>query len=178
MGRCGAHLGARVHMLSSTFMLRLLLMVAMVVSGAVAVPNCVPIGGCTAIGCGIPFEMMFSGANDRPGLYEVDVVTDGVAATCTIELPRGCDVVPTCTTSDLPWGLKVYGCSGNDAGNGQIEGIVYTFLAPASVEVVVRRDGVVVGATKVKPAYSNSNPNGGDCDPECRSAREAIALTP
>jgi hypothetical protein len=43
------------------------------------------------IGCGFPFEIAFTGANDRPGLYEVDVVTDGVAATCTIEHPRECD---------------------------------------------------------------------------------------
>jgi hypothetical protein len=156
------------------FMLRLVVIVAMVVSSAIAAPNCVPFGGCTAIGCGSALEIFFNGANERPGLYEVDVVTDGVAATCTIALPRGCDVLPTCTTSGLPWTLNVYGCSGNE----RIEGIGYLVLAPASVECVVRRDGVVVGAAKVKPAYSTSNPNGGGCDPECRSAREAIALTP
>jgi hypothetical protein len=148
-------------------------MVAMVASNAVGAASCVPLGGCTAIGCGSPFMIGFGGANDRPGLYEVDVVTDGVAATCTIELPRGCDVVPTCT-SGLPWRLNVSGCSGNE----RIEGIEYSFVEPTSVEYVVRRDGVVVGAANAKPVYSTSSPNGGGCDPECRSAREAIALTP
>jgi hypothetical protein len=71
-------------------MLRSLLMIAMLVASAVAVPSCVPLGGCTMIACGSPpFEIVFIGANDRPGLYEVEVVTDGVAATCAIELPGG-----------------------------------------------------------------------------------------
>jgi len=172
----GCTCSTRVHLLRSGFMLRVLLMVAMVVSSAVGGASCVPLGGCTAIGCGSPFKIRFGGANDRPGLYEVEVVTDGVAATCTIELPRGCDVVPTCRWGlhQLPWQLSVSGCSGNE----RIEGIVYPSVEPTSVEYVVRRDSVVVGAAKTKPVYSTSSPNGASCDPECRSASEAIALAP
>jgi hypothetical protein len=53
---------------------QVLLMVAMVVSSAVGAPSCVPLGGRTAIGCGSSFGIDFTGANDRPGLYEDETV--------------------------------------------------------------------------------------------------------
>jgi hypothetical protein len=58
-----------------------------------------------------------------------------------------------------------------------IDGIVFYGQAPLTLEIAVRRDDMVVGEGSVRPAYTESRPNGPDCEPVCRSApRFEIAI--
>ncbi len=48
--------------------------------------------------------------------------------------------------------------------------------APAQVRIVVRRDGVEVSAQELAPKYTDSRPNGPQCEPVCHQASAELPL--
>jgi hypothetical protein len=144
---------------------------------ALAFPGCAS-KECTLIGCVSHFEVAFTGATSQPGNYRVDVVADGVPSTCEVTLPSMCDTEPTCSASNLPWKMTWSGCTpGTDRRS--LDGMMFRDHLPLTIEVMVRRDGIAVGEGSVSPQYSESRPNGSDCDPVCRSApRFETAIAP
>jgi hypothetical protein len=132
---------------------------------------------CTLVGCGTSFEVGFTGETGKPGRYQVDVVADGVPSTCELTLPKNCESQPTCSSVTSSWGLMLSGCAAGDPQS--IDGVAFHGQAPLTVDLVVRRDGAVVGQASVRPDYQESRPNGPQCDPVCRSApRFETALAP
>jgi hypothetical protein len=132
---------------------------------------------CTLVGCGTPFEVAFTGETDKPGHYQLNVVTDGEPSMCELTLPRNCESQPLCSPIKLSWATMLSGCAIGDRQT--IDGIVFHVQAPLTVEVVVRRDGATVGQASVRPDYRESRPNGPNCEPVCRSApRFETALAP
>ena len=121
---------------------------------------------CTLAECEDAFEVRFTGSTTKTGVYEIGVVTDGVASTCEITLPRACGVEPMYSRSDLPWTVRLSGCP--KGGAETIMGLVFE-SAPLTVEFVVRRDGLIVGEGKVRPEYMERQLNGPGCG-TCRSA--------
>jgi len=122
------------------------------------------------IGCADSLEVRFAGATAKPGLYQIEVVADGVPATCQLTLPHTCGTQAMCTggTGLLNWRLMVSAC-----GPGierRIEGFIFNNDPPSSLDFVVRRDDVIVGGGSAKPVYKESRPNGPDCEPLCRQA--------
>ena len=122
---------------------------------------------CSGGPCAKVYEVRFTGATGIPGRYQVDVVNDGVPSTCEITLPLSCYADQTCSRSDQSWELRVSRCTLDGGGETIIEGF-YIRDQPTMLELVVRRDGVVVGEGKVRPGYYESNPPGGN--QKCRIA--------
>jgi hypothetical protein len=71
--------------------------------------------------------------------------------------------------------MRLSGCS---EGNAETITAVSFKSAPLTVELAVRRDGMVVGEAKVRPEYTESHPNGPECG-TCNSApAHMTALAP
>jgi hypothetical protein len=125
---------------------------------------------CTLIGCGPSLEVKFTGANNVAGVYQVEVTTDGSAATCEVTLPLACDRLRTCTPSEPKWILATSGCA-LSADQQSIDGFMFPQgdapMSPATMSFVVRRDGREVASGSATPTYSTSTPNGPVCGPAC-----------
>jgi hypothetical protein len=133
---------------------------------------------CTLIGCASSFEVGFTGATGIPGVYRVEVVADGATSSCEITLPFTCDTQPACSSSDLPWRLTRSGCA-LGADRETIDGFIFFSQPPMSLTFDVRRDGRAVGGGSITPVYTESRPNGPECDPVCRTApRLDVAISP
>ena len=133
---------------------------------------------CTLIGCASSLEVGFTGANDKPGRYQVELVADGAPSSCQITVPRDCTVTPTCSAPGLPWILLLSGCAAGTTVQS-IEGFVFNDQAPSSVDFVVRRDDIAVGGDSLHPVYQEFQPNGPECGPVCRQApRFETAIAP
>jgi len=130
---------------------------------------------CTLIGCASSVEVGFTGANDKAGSYDVNLMTDGDPSSCHVTLPWDCTSLRPCLGGGY-WTLLVTGCP--PAGQ-RIEGFVFAEHTPASVDFVVLRDGIMVGGDSLHPEYQESHPNGSECGPVCRHApRFEAAIAP
>jgi hypothetical protein len=133
---------------------------------------------CTLIGCGTFLEVRFTGATTKPGLYQVEIVADGVPSSCQIALPHECTAQPICSAGQSSWQLSLSGCA-VDGGQQSVDGFVFFTGGPASLDFIVRRDDTVVGGGSAQPVYQESRPNGPDCDPLCRQAPSiSTVITP
>ena len=127
---------------------------------------------CTLIGCGMAFQVDFTGATAVAGDYQVEVVADGVPSSAKFTLP--CEAEPTYSAEQLDWRLVLTGCAPGQSGDS-LQGIVFPSKGPASLDFVVRRAGEIVGGGSLMPDYRESRPNGPDCEPVCRQAPNAVA---
>jgi hypothetical protein len=144
------------------------LSIAATLSIVATLPGCLT-KFCSEIGCASSFHVNFTGATGKPGSYQVDVVADGVPSTCQVVLPWTCETQLTCSAAELPWKWMLSGCAlGPDRES--VGGIMFRDQLPQTVDVIVRRDDVVVGQGSARPVYAESRPNGPDCEPVCRSA--------
>jgi hypothetical protein len=129
---------------------------------------------CTLIGCADSLQVWFTGAPDKPGLYQIEVVADGVPASCQLAVPHTCGTQASCSGGPSNWRLSVSACGPGQAPQS-INGFIFYKDAPTSFVFVVRRDDVVVGGGSAQPTYRESRPNGLDCDPVCRQAPDIHA---
>ena len=123
---------------------------------------------CTLIGCADSLQVWLTGATAKSGLYQIEIVADGVPTSCQIMVPHTCGTQATCSGGPSNWRLTLSPC-----GPGQpqrVDGFVFYKDAPASLDFIVRRDDVIVGGASAQPIYGESRPNGPDCDPVCRQA--------
>ena len=135
---------------------------------------------CTLIGCGPAFAIDFqANAPWAPGTYLIEVNADGAVGACQITLP-----LPACGTTSLTctgtrtWAPSESGCA-LPAAQQAIAGIVFSVITPATIEVIVSRDGQRLAAQSFTPRYTTSNPNGPDCASTCRGAPNAsLTLAP
>ncbi|PCC72931.1 hypothetical protein SAMN02745121_02049 [Nannocystis exedens] len=130
---------------------------------------------CTLIGCGSTFQIALQRAAWTAGEYTVTVVADGETIECAATLPLQCDAPPACPqSSQLILGLE--GCaldpSQHKLGNLEFQ----QGRAPKSVAVQVLQDGALLGEGQYSPNYSESQPNGPDCEPTCVGA-DGVTLT-
>jgi hypothetical protein len=132
---------------------------------------------CTLIGCGTSLEVHFTGATDKPGRYQIEVVADGAISSCQFTLPQECHAQPTCTPAGPGWLLNKASCAPGEERR-TIDGFTFHTGAPTRVEVVVRRDDTVVGTTSTEPVYKESRPNGPDCSPVCHQGDMTVSIAP
>lgn len=138
-----------------------------------------PTGGnqaCTEIGCQNGLHLTWPQGSWKSGTYSVEVTLDGTKVTCEGRLPlAACDSGPTFKCSP---GASVRvgesGCALPAAQHG-LSGIDIE-SSPAQVKIAVRRDGVEVSAQDLTPTYTDSRPNGPQCEPVCHQASAALVL--
>ncbi len=131
---------------------------------------------CTDIGCQNGLRLTWPQGPWKPGAYSVEVTLDGTKVTCEGQLPlAACDSGPTFhCSSGASLRLGESGCALPPAQHG-LAGIDID-TAPAQVRIVVRRDGVEVSAQELAPKYTDSRPNGPQCEPVCHQASAELPL--
>lgn len=135
-----------------------------------------PDGACTEIGCQNGLHLTWDQGPWKPGPYTIEVTLDGTKVTCEGKLPLpACDAGPgfKCTPG-ASLRLGESGCALPPEQHG-LGGIDIDTM-PAQVRIVVRRDGVEVGAQEITPKYQESRPNGPQCEPVCRQASATLTL--
>ena len=138
---------------------------------------CLPSTGCdsqacTLIGCAGTFQIALQRDAWTAGEYTITVVADGEAIECAVTLPLQCEAPPACPQGS-PFVLGLEGCALDPSQHklGSVE--FQQGHAPKSVAVQVRQDGALLGEGQYSPTYSESQPNGPDCEPTCVGADSA-----
>jgi hypothetical protein len=125
---------------------------------------------CTQIGCGAALGIQFQRAEGWGlGVYRVELDVDGEAVTCERQVPLHCDQPPACSRPDVQ--LIEIGCA-LDVSQQSLGGVQFVADGPPQVSVRVLHDGVELGAARYVPVYVESRPNGPECEPVCRQAKE------
>lgn len=136
---------------------------------------------CTTAGCVTGFAVDLQPTDNiwRPGRYRVDVTADGVSGSCEVTLPPApCGTTSTTCTGQRNWGVGESGCA-LPSDQHSINRVAFSGTTPATVAVVVSRDGRQLASQTFTPTYVTSQPNGPDCEPTCRTAPTAtLALQP
>lgn len=127
---------------------------------------------CTEIGCTDGLGIGFSFT--EPGAYAFQIVADGATITCSATLP-----LPPCeqagaTCSSPQAVLSASGCALPESQHS-LEGLMLDGQHPASVEVVVERDGAELVRRTFTPQYQRVAPNGEACGPICHQASVQLA---
>lgn len=140
---------------------------------------------CTEIGCDDSFSITATTADKRwaPGEYALDLSVDGAEVSCAYtwtNTPQvgGGGVFVQCSPAVTVSVDPVTRCtvtSDRDSVSqsctpipGQFTQRITVQGTPARVDVVVQRDGAVVGERSFTPAYEKLYPNGEACGPVCR----------
>jgi hypothetical protein len=125
---------------------------------------------CTTIGCGAPFDVRFVRPTWPAGQYRVEVTADGRTGACQVSLPfASCQVAVPCEGAKA-WFLGLSGCALPTADHS-LSGVTFNDSRPAQVTVTVSQDGRQLASQTFQPAYTDSWPNGKDCDEvPCRTA--------
>lgn len=132
---------------------------------------------CTEVGCadGLWIDLRSTSGHWETGSYHVGITADGESITCAaiIPLPKESGGPnTTCSSSAVRLGL-----SGSmlPVSAQSISDIVFSTY-PASVSIVITRDGEPFASRTLAPGYVTSRPNGPDCEPTCRSAHATMTV--
>ncbi|HEY6559292.1 MAG TPA: hypothetical protein VI072_18535 [Polyangiaceae bacterium] len=143
--------------------------------GAGPNPVAPPLHACTEIGCIDGLHVTLTPADSWPaGAYVFDIETEGGSTTCRGSLP-----LPPCGTQGLtctgqPVQIGESGCALPAAAHGFS---TLTFSsAPKRVHVRITRDGQLVAARELAPAYRRAQPNGPGCEPVCTTASDTFKV--
>lgn len=140
---------------------------------------------CTEMGCVDSFSITTATADKSwaAGEYALELTVDGAVVPCaytwtnTPQAGGGGVFVqcsPTVTVSVNPVTTCTEARDGDAVSQsctpvpGQFTQAITIHGTPARVDVVVRRDGTVVGERSFTPAYQTWYPNGEDCEPACQ----------
>jgi hypothetical protein len=144
-------------------------------SAPAAPPPAPPSRACTEIGCGPAFGVEFQrAAGWGLGVYRIELQVDGETVSCERQIPLHCDEEPACSRADVQ--LVEIGCA-LDVSQQSLGGVQFVAEGPAQVSVRVRHDDTELGTAEYAPQYTESRPNGPDCEPVCRQAKhETLVL--
>ncbi|WP_437534449.1 hypothetical protein WME79_09845 [Sorangium sp. So ce726] len=140
---------------------------------------------CTAVGCNDGFSITAATADKSwtAGEYTLELTVDGNAVSCAYSWTNtpdvgGSGVFVQCSPTVRVSINAVTICTETRHGDavsqscipapGQFTQLLAIDGTPARVDVVVRRDGALLGEQSFTPAYRTSYPNGEDCGPACR----------
>jgi hypothetical protein len=131
---------------------------------------------CTLIGCGAAFSIAFDKSSAwAQGEYRVALTLDGDEVECSASLPLSCDLASAC--DDPAVLLQLSGCA-LPAASHALGGVELAQKTPAFVAVEVFFQGQALAAASFQPIYAESQPNGAQCEPTCRSAPPARLALP
>lgn len=160
---------------------------------AVAVASGCVMKQCTEIGCSDSFSIVAATADKRwaAGEYALALSVDGDEVSCaytwsTTPPANGGTLFvqcgPTVTLSVEPETECKETTRGDAVSQsctpipGQFRQRLTVQGTPARVDVVLRRDGGVVGERSFTPQYQTYHPNGEGCGPACRGATQDWAI--
>jgi hypothetical protein len=140
---------------------------------------------CTEIGCADGFSIAAATADKSwaAGEYALELSVDGNAVSCAYSWTNtpqagGGGMFVQCSPTVTVWIEPVTRCMETSHGDavsqsctpisGQFTQRVTIDGTPDRVDVVVRRDGAVLGERSFTPEYKTSYPNGEGCGPACR----------
>jgi hypothetical protein len=161
---------------------------AAAMSGCIMTPK-----ACNEMGCIDSFSITTATANKSwaAGEYTLELAVDGNAVSCaynwtnTPEVGGGGVFVqcsPTVSVSIDPVAICTETRHGGVVSQrctpapGQFTQRLAIGGTPTRVDVVVRRDGALLGERSFTPAYRTSYPNGEGCEPACRQDTQDWAL--
>jgi hypothetical protein len=149
---------------------------------------------CTEIGCGEGV-----GVNVRPvggtwpaGAYRLELGLDDVAGTCDFTVPedlpamRGSATSLTCLDGATLLLQQIFDCRSISEGGAvsqtcepvadQYELTLSAFGTPTTLTLVLTRDGEELVSENRELTYTESRPNGPDCEPVCRQAQAELSF--
>ncbi|WP_437753566.1 hypothetical protein [Sorangium sp. So ce1389] len=146
--------------------------------------GCLPLN-CTEVGCDDSFSIITTTADKSwaEGEYALELSVDGDEVSCSYtwtNTPQagGGGMFVQCSPSIIVSINTFMQCTETSDGDsvsqsctpipGKLAQGIKIQGTPARVDVVVRRDGAVVGERSFTPEYQTSYPNGEACGPECR----------
>ncbi len=135
-------------------------------------------GSCTLAGCsGGSAQLIVLGPNWdelEPVVHQLDVTLDDTSFTVTCDIAQlQCDA-PVDVRGDLPLNVFVRGDGqividvGDEFGSGE--------ELPEGYAVTVTREGTVVTEDSGSFVYTETRPNGPDCQPVCRNTDGAFVM--
>jgi hypothetical protein len=161
---------------------------------ATAVPGCFTGKACNLIACRDQFRATVTGVDGSlpSGTHVVEVTADGVALSCTFQvplamLPSGGTVGPACA-SGLEVGIRP-ATTCTEAAMGSIKSLTCAPIAgrffeditvagtPAQLQVRVSVDDAVLLERAETPGYVSNEPNGPGCEPTCQQASAEWTLS-
>ena len=118
---------------------------------------------CTEIGCtsGLNVFVQAYGQRFQPGIYHVSAVADGELTDCEVTFSNEGSVTQTCNAT-----LQI--------GTEQSAFSLLFTSAPESLVFTLTHDDSLVIDTVYVPEYTETAPNGPDCDPICRWADQHV----
>lgn len=123
---------------------------------------CAPADACDARGCesGIDLRLHPSGGNPIAGAYQLDLVVDGAASSCTFVISDGpgCET-PPCVTDTT--------CNASYLLDGEPSRIEVELPIATTFALTVLRDGDVILAAEPELFYDLADVNGSGCTPVC-----------
>lgn len=127
---------------------------------------------CTLMACSDTLSIDFEPAFSEPGEYQVEVSWERETMSClaTIPFEPGSDRCESKSGKKLDGGLVI-----GRSTAGPIKG-VWVSSAPSSLEITVRRDGLVLASSPLEPSYDRHHPNGEECDGDffCQVAKTKL----
>lgn len=133
---------------------------------------------CTKMGCVGALEVEVVGGDKlAKGKYVVDVEADGKKGKCTFVAPGFCgDKAPACD-GEVEIFVQTLGCDATDKGAPAAKiNELRLPSTPAAATITVTRDGKKVGEAKLAPQYKEVRPNGPDCNPVCKQAKDRLEI--
>lgn len=126
---------------------------------------------CTLIGCVGGFEVnLQKGSAWAAGDYTFELDVDGVTNSCTVTLPfTGCDDAPKCAAELQGLSIGLSGCA-LDKAQHKVSALTFIDSFPKKVTVTVKHGVDEIGAASYTPTYTESRPNGPNCEPLCKQA--------
>lgn len=126
---------------------------------------------CTLVGCSDGFSVTALASEGlRDGSYEVQLMLDGEAVTCSHpQLVAAPQSSGTCTAAGVRSDLLIHngGAPETESANALAIDIPGT---PSQVELRVLHDGQLIGEASYAPTYEALMPNGPECGPLCNRA--------
>lgn len=129
---------------------------------------------CTQMGCRSSLHIDVTGTKPGKGKYVIEVEADGKKTQCELSLPlKACDKGPSTTCKgDVKVELGESGCALPPAEHSF--GPIQLPDSPSAARVVIKKDGKPLADKRFTPAYKTLQPNGPDCEPTCKQAKEEI----
>ncbi len=143
---------------------------------------------CTEIGCanGVGLSILPAGGSWPAGAYQLDLGLDDLAGTCDFSVPEDLPAGGSATSFTCIEGVtimlqQVFVCRSISEGGAvsqscepvadQYELTLSAFGEPTTLTLVLSRDAEELLSENRALTYTESRPNGPDCEPLCRQAQ-------
>jgi hypothetical protein len=143
---------------------------------------------CTEIGCGdgVGVNILPVGGIWSAGAYRLELSLDDLSGSCDFSVPEDLPdprsaTSLTCLDGASVWLQQVFECHSVTEGGGvsescqpianQYELTLSTFGKPTTLRLVLTRDGEELISENRELSYTESRPNGPDCEPVCQQAQ-------